>query len=71
MKPGPPQDIFEAAHEAFISMDAEGAVVYWNARAEELFGYSRDEAIGMAVADALIPAAQREAHRDALRRFLQ
>jgi len=71
VKPGPAQDIFEAAHEAFITMDAEGAVVYWNARAEELFGYTRDEAIGMIVADTLIPAEQRAAHRAGLRRFLE
>ena len=70
VKPGPAQDIFEAAHEAFITMDADGAVVYWNARAEELFGYTKAEAIGMSVADTLIPAGQREAHRAGLRRFL-
>lgn len=71
MRPGPPQDIFETAHEAFISMDAQGAVVFWNPRAEEIFGYARGEALGMAVADVLIPPERREAHRAGLRRFLE
>jgi PAS domain S-box-containing protein len=71
VRPGPPQDIFETAHEAFISMDAQGAVVYWNARAEEMFGYARQEAIGQPVADMLIPPEQRAAHRAGLRRFLE
>ncbi len=63
--------IFESAHEAFVSMDEGGHIVFWNARAEELFGYSKQEAIGMAVADALIPVQQRAAHREGLRHFLQ
>lgn len=70
MKLSPPQDIFESAHEAFISMDAGGAIVHWNARAEEMFGYEKREAIGMLLADAVIPADQRAAHLDGLRRFL-
>ncbi|MEA2157467.1 MAG: hypothetical protein QOE11_3607 [Solirubrobacteraceae bacterium] len=52
-------------------MDADGRVVYWNARAQEMFGYGREEALGMSVADLLIPAEDREAHRAGLRRFLQ
>ena len=52
-------------------MDAQGAVVHWNARAEEIFGYAKREAVGMALADAVIPPEQRAAHRAGLRRFLQ
>ncbi len=52
-------------------MDAQGAVVFWNARAAELFGYAKDEAIGLSVADTLIPAEHRAAHRAGLRRFLE
>jgi PAS domain S-box-containing protein len=70
VRPGPPQDIFESAHEAFISMDAEGRIIYWNARAVEMFGYEKREALGMLVADAVVPAEQREAHRTGVRRFL-
>ncbi|MEA2242600.1 MAG: hypothetical protein QOD24_2156 [Solirubrobacteraceae bacterium] len=70
MRPGPPQDIFESAHDAFISMDGEGRIVYWNARAVEMFGYEKHEALGMRVADAVIPPNEREAHREGLRRIL-
>lgn len=70
MRPGPPHDILESAHEAFISMDAEGRIVYWNARAVEMFGYEKREALGMLVADAVVPAERREAHTDAVRRVL-
>jgi PAS domain S-box-containing protein len=70
VRPGPPQDIFESAHDAFVSVDAQGRIVYWNARAVEMFGYERHEALGMLVVEAVIPADQREAHREALRRLL-
>jgi PAS domain S-box-containing protein len=70
VRPGPPHDIFESAHDAFISMDGEGRIVYWNARAVEMFGYEKHEALGMCVADAVIPPNERDAHREGLRRIL-
>jgi PAS domain S-box-containing protein len=51
-------------------MDAQGRIVYWNARAEEMFGYPRGDALGMMLADAVIPAEQHAAHHAGLRRFL-
>jgi PAS domain S-box-containing protein len=70
MRPGPPRDIFECTHEAFISMDPAGRIVYWNACAVKMFGYEKHEALGMLVAEAVIPPEQRAAHREGLRRFL-
>jgi PAS domain S-box-containing protein len=70
VRPGAPQNIFESAHDAFISMDADGRIVYWNARAVEMFGYEKPEALGMRVADAVIPPGAREAHREGVRRIL-
>ncbi len=70
VKAGPPQDILESAHEAFISVDEQGLVVHWNARAAEMFGYAKDEAIGMAIPETLVPAGRRAAYADSLRDFL-
>jgi PAS domain S-box-containing protein len=67
---GAPQDIFECAHDAFISMDGDGRIVSWNARAVEMFGYEKREALGMLVADAVVPDGQREVHREAVRRLI-
>jgi PAS domain-containing protein len=69
VKLGPPAGIFESAHEAFVSMDAERRIVEWNARAAEMFGCDRSDAIGMTVAEAIITPAQREAHRAGLHHF--
>src|SRR5947209_4559159 len=50
-------------------MDEDGRIVYWNIRAEEIFGLSREEAVGRVLADTVIPERLREAHWDGLRRF--
>lgn len=38
--------IIETAHDAFIALDAMGVVREWNRRAEEIFGWSREDAVG-------------------------
>jgi PAS domain S-box-containing protein len=63
--------ILDVAHNAFISMDEEGRIVYWNACAEEMFGLSRDEAVGKVLADTIMPERYRDAHRRGLQHFLQ
>jgi PAS domain S-box-containing protein len=62
--------VIETAGDAFIGMDDAGVVTDWNHRAEMAFGWSRAEAIGQPVADLIIPARFRSAHRLGLRRFL-
>ena len=52
--------ILETAHEAFLVMDSSGAIIEWNPGAERIFGWTRDEIIGRAWEDALIPAELRE-----------
>jgi PAS domain S-box-containing protein len=63
------RSILDMAHSAFISMDEQGHIVYWNARAEEMFGITRGEAVGRVLADTIIPERLRDAHWEGLRRF--
>jgi len=62
--------IIATASDGFISMDAGGLITEWNHRAEELFGWQRDEAIGRDLAALIIPESVREAHRAGLDRVL-
>ena len=63
------QTIVDSAMDAVITMDIDGYVVDWNRRAEEIFGWSRDEAIGSAVAELIIPPQYLAQHQDGLRQF--
>jgi PAS domain S-box-containing protein len=65
------QAILNLAHSAFISMDEDGRIVYWNIRAEEMFGLTREQAIGRVLADTIIPERYHDEHLRGLRRFLE
>jgi len=63
--------IIDTAHDAYIGIDSQGRIVTWNAQAEATLGWTRDEAIGRALVDTIIPATFRDAHISGMRRFHQ
>jgi two-component system cell cycle sensor histidine kinase/response regulator CckA len=64
------RDLVDAASDAYISIGADGHVTEWNRRAEALFGWTRDEAVGELLAGLIVPAELRDAHLLGLRRFV-
>ena len=62
--------IVELALDGFIGMDAAGVIIDWNVQAEQIFGWSRQEAIGRLLSATIVPAQHREAHEQGLRHFL-
>ncbi|WP_433794497.1 PAS domain S-box protein [Actinoplanes sp. CA-252034] len=60
--------VLDSAHDAFISMDARGRVTAWNTAAEQLFGWSGDEAVGRFATELMIPPGLRAAHEEGLAR---
>jgi PAS domain S-box-containing protein len=63
--------VLDTALDAVISMDATGRVTFWNPRAEQIFGWSRDEAVGKPVAELIIPPRMRAAHASGLAQDLR
>ncbi len=61
--------ILNVADSAFISMDDEGLITYWNIRAEETFGWTREQAVGHDAIELIVPERYREALRRGFRRF--
>src|ERR1700756_454818 len=53
--------LLEAAPDAMVCVDGDGAIALVNAQAERLFGYGRDELIGLPV-EVLVPDAVRAVH---------
>ncbi len=62
--------VIDSARDAFVAMDGAGKVVDWNPLATEMFGYSHEEAIGLALANSLIPPDQRPQFNKGLAQFL-
>lgn len=49
--------IIDTAHDAFIAVDADGAVTEWNREAQNIFGWTREEAIGKKLTAIVLPAS--------------
>jgi PAS domain S-box-containing protein len=61
--------ILDTAMDAVIAMDARGVITDWNAQAETMFGWTHHEAVGLDLAETIIPPLYRMAHREGLARF--
>jgi PAS domain S-box-containing protein len=59
-----------AALDAIVVMDESGITQEFNPSAQQMFGYTLDEARGQHVADLIIPPRYREAHQEGLRHYL-
>lgn len=53
--------LIETAPDAILVVNEDGAIVIANEQAEELFGYHKDELLGLSV-EALVPEQYRSAH---------
>jgi diguanylate cyclase (GGDEF)-like protein/PAS domain S-box-containing protein len=62
--------ILDHALDAFVAIDEQSRIIEWSRQAEVIFGWTREEAIGMALTDTLIPERYRAAHLEGMRRFL-
>ena len=58
-----------AALDALITIDLRGRILEFNNAAEEIFGYTREEALGRELAELIVPPTEREAHRRGLARW--
>ncbi len=63
--------IIESSINAIVIMDSYGIITDWNRRAEKMFDWSRDEAIGQRLDELIIPKRFHNAHRRGLHTFLQ
>jgi two-component system cell cycle sensor histidine kinase/response regulator CckA len=61
--------VLDAALDAVIAVDSADLITFWNPRAEAIFGWRREEAIGRPLSELIIPERYREAHRRGMARF--
>jgi PAS domain S-box-containing protein len=65
------RNIVHSALDAIVIIDSGGRIVEFNPSAERVFGYGRGEALGEELAELIVPAALREAHRKGLARYIE
>ena len=58
--------ILSTALDAIITIDGDGMVNEYNPAAEQIFGYSYEEAIGKEMAALIVPEKYRTAHREGM-----
>ena len=63
------RSILETVPDAMIVIDVNGAIIFFSAAAERMFGYSEEEVLGRNVS-ILMPSPDREAHDGYLTRYL-
>ncbi len=64
------RSVINSSLDAIITINEEGLVQEWNDRAEEIFGYTKAEALGSDLSSLIIPEKYREAHASGMKHFL-
>ncbi len=63
--------ILTNALDAIVTIDEHSVIKDWNPRAEIVFGWSRDEALGKTLYDTVIPVRDHARHREGMANFLR
>jgi PAS domain S-box-containing protein len=63
--------IVDTALDGVITIDSAGIVTDWNAQATAIFGWTREEVLGRALSETIIPERDRQAHAHGLSEFLR
>ncbi len=64
------RQIIDTARDVFVSMDEDGIITDWNPQAEKIFGWSRDEILGLKATETFVPEASQVAHTNGIKHYL-
>jgi len=63
--------ILDAALDAVIALDEHGRIMQWNAQAERVFGWTKEEVFGQTLTETIVPPQFREAHQRGIERYVK
>jgi PAS domain S-box-containing protein len=63
--------LLDTALDAVVVMTSAGTIAEWNRRAEEIFGWTKEEVLGRPLAEVLIPEPLRPAHYEGMAHYLK
>jgi len=65
------KQILRTANDAFVALDLGGRILDWNAQAERMFGWLREEAIGRILSGTIFPDVPGDGRRNGLAEYLE
>ena len=65
------RQILNTSMDGVVCMDGDGLITDWSPGAEQIFGYTAEQACGRVLAELIIPRAFRQAHAEGMQRFVQ
>lgn len=65
------RSVLDSALDAVITLDEQGIVMEWNRQAELVFGWTREEILGLSLAETIVPPQFREAHSKGIQRYVE
>ncbi len=63
------KSIFDVSLDAIVVANDDGVILEFNSAAEQVFGFSSEEAIGQEMSELIIPLHLRDAHKAGMERF--
>ncbi len=63
--------VIDQAHDAFVAMDERSVITDWNPQSTDVFGWTREEALGKDLPELLMPERYRGLHRGAVDRYIK
>ncbi|MDQ3388413.1 MAG: PAS domain S-box protein, partial [Gemmatimonadota bacterium] len=65
------RSVIDSSLDAVITTDASSVILDWSRRAEGLFGWTPEEAVGRTLSETIIPPASHEPHARGVRHYLK
>ncbi|HVG11522.1 MAG TPA: PAS domain S-box protein, partial [Flavisolibacter sp.] len=65
------QQLLIYAPDAIVVIDQDGYIIFWNPKAEQMFGWASDEVMGTDLTNTIVPPKHREGHNRGMKRYLQ
>jgi PAS domain S-box-containing protein len=62
--------IMESALNAIINFDSDGKIIFWNRKAEQIFGWKKEEVLGIILNDNIIPNQLNDSQFESMSNYL-
>jgi diguanylate cyclase (GGDEF)-like protein/PAS domain S-box-containing protein len=62
--------VIDEARDPYVELDRDGRIMVWNAPAEQVFGWKRDEVVGHLIGE-IVPEEMRQASRERIAAFVE